>query len=92
MQISSSNVQRIFCFCPSINREIAASVGNGVITHIHIHTQIINKSEATKKSPADEENSRNQKHNLIANLKETIALFNLNKMAALLENRCMPRR
>jgi len=41
MQISSANVQGTFCFCPSINREIAASAGNSVITNIHKHTQII---------------------------------------------------
>jgi hypothetical protein len=70
MQISSSNVQGTFCFCSSINREIAASVGNSVITHIHNHTQITTKSEANKQSPAGEENSRNQKElNVIANLK-----------------------
>jgi hypothetical protein len=32
-----------------------------------------------------------KKLNLIANSKEIIALFNLNKMAALPANRCMPK-
>ena len=37
MQISSSNVQGIFCLCPKINRKIAASVGNIVITILAIN-------------------------------------------------------